>query len=478
MPVLHLKTGKREHPNKLLKPPPSPRIEADEKLIAYDKRVLIGRGAFGKVFRARRRRDGMQVALKMIDLRGKTDKVVQQALNEVRVMLSFRAPQAVHQFASFVENGHVCLVMELMEGGDLEGFIKERGKQKSHLSIARVLLWTFQIVSGVNRMHMMRVLHRDLKPQNIFLTRNGDAKIGDLGLSRVMSDKTLVAHTVCGTPLYQAPEVCSGDGYDDKADVWSIGCILYEMMAFRPPFIASNHLALYNKVINDTPKPLPECYPSYLSNIVRRMLSKVASDRPPLTEVREVLLTALEREGVACRGSLEVMEKGFVTMGDILRRGVQPKLQHKIHLAIHQLYCEGDEMEGGEEGMERMEHGRCIGACREGECKDVSTCGIVVCFQRHLEWAKQMHAGKKVAKEEPSLPVFDDKADPSRHDVREKRRGSKESDEDSGSCDSISSLREQLVVTKAQLDKEREKRIRAEKKVEQLEREVRILKIK
>lgn len=96
-------------------------------------------------------------------------------------------------------------------------------------------------------MHKKRIMHRDLKPANIFIDSDGDLKIGDLGLSRQLSSQTFEAFSRVGTPLYMSPEVLQGKGYDWKSDVWSMGCIAYELCALRSPFRASDkeNLNLY-----------------------------------------------------------------------------------------------------------------------------------------------------------------------------------------------------------------------------------------
>jgi len=93
-----------------------------------------------------------------------------------------------------------------------------------------------------------KILHRDLKPGNIFLDANSDAKVGDFGLARVLNHDSVFAQTHVGTPYYMSPEQINEQRYNEKSDIWSLGCIIYEMAALRPPFKAQNHLSLAMKI--------------------------------------------------------------------------------------------------------------------------------------------------------------------------------------------------------------------------------------
>ena len=99
-----------------------------------------------------------------------------------------------------------------------------------------IIKYIHQIASALAHMHKKRIMHRDLKPANIFIDNNGDLKVGDLGLSRQLSSQTFEAFSRVGTPLYMSPEVLQGKGYDWKSDVWSLGCIAYELCMLRSPF--------------------------------------------------------------------------------------------------------------------------------------------------------------------------------------------------------------------------------------------------
>lgn len=175
-------------------------------------------------------------------------------------------------------------------------------------------------------MHSQRVLHRDLKPANIFLTLNGTVKVGDLGLGRSLSEHTMEAHSKVGTPLYMSPEVLRGSGYDWKSDVWSLGCLLYELACLKSPFksVGLNLYSLFQKISKGDYRELPGQYsdevrrrlilleykierltrrsafriiPSntQLKRLAYAMISTEPGDRPDLETVCEVARTMKER---------------------------------------------------------------------------------------------------------------------------------------------------------------------------------------
>ena len=139
------------------------------------------------------------------------------------------------------------------------------------------VIWKYfsQICDALAHMHARRILHRDLKPANVFLTLNGTVKVGDLGLGRMMSEHTFEAHSKVGTPLYMSPEVLRGDGYDWKSDVWSLGCVLYELANLKSPFKAEglNLYSLFQKISKADYAPLPDTYSKTLRDLAVAMLS-------------------------------------------------------------------------------------------------------------------------------------------------------------------------------------------------------------
>lgn len=135
------------------------------------------------------------------------------------------------------KKGKLCIVMDYADGGDLQGMVKKRLKEKTSsgkvnfMSENEVLDIFTQICLALKHTHDKKILHRDLKSQNIFLTKRGIVKLGDFGIARVLSHTRSAAKTVVGTPYYLSPEIIKSESYNFKSDIWSLGVLLYEMAA-------------------------------------------------------------------------------------------------------------------------------------------------------------------------------------------------------------------------------------------------------
>ena len=147
-------------------------------------------------------------------------------------------------------------------------------------------LWEYliQISEGLEYLHKEKILHRDIKAQNIFLDENLNIKIGDFGLMRMLGTHSVAAHSQVGTPLYFSPEL-QEESYDEKSDVWSFGCLMYEMAALHPPFEAKNTPALIAKIVNIQPKHLPDIFSNELKFVILKMLEKNPVKRPSVAQI-------------------------------------------------------------------------------------------------------------------------------------------------------------------------------------------------
>lgn len=130
-----------------------------------------------------------------------------------------------------------------------------------------------------------KILHRDLKPGNIFLDQHQDAKLGDFGLARVLNQESMFAMTHVGTPYYMSPEQIEEQKYNEKSDIWSLGCIVYELAALKPPFKASNHLNLAMKIKNGKYDRIPDRYSDELWAVIQTMLQLNSESRPSVDEL-------------------------------------------------------------------------------------------------------------------------------------------------------------------------------------------------
>ena len=133
-------------------------------------------------------------------------------------------------------------------------------------------------------------MHRDLKPSNVFFDSNNNVKLGDFGLSRIIksesSDKNeAMAQTNVGTPYYMSPEQINELEYDEKTDIWSLGCVIYELVSLIPPFTAGNHLALAQKILAGKIERIPERYSEDLQEVIQQMLNVDSTKRPSVEEL-------------------------------------------------------------------------------------------------------------------------------------------------------------------------------------------------
>ena len=249
----------------------------------------IGKGKFAIVYRAKRLADGTVVALKKILTENMDAKARNKCLKEVRLLQSLHHPNIVAYLDSFIEGNELIIVFEWAESGDLKRQVRKA--QERQVRFEERVIWKYfaQICEAIRHMHDRRIMHRDLKPANIFLTLNGTVKVGDLGLGREMSEHTVEAHSKVGTPLYMSPEVLRGDGYDFRSDIWSVGCLLYELAMLKSPFKAEglNLYSLFQKISKADYQPLPDHYSEELRELAYSMLNIDPAARPNIHDVCE-----------------------------------------------------------------------------------------------------------------------------------------------------------------------------------------------
>ncbi|XP_033033523.1 serine/threonine-protein kinase Nek3 isoform X5 [Trachypithecus francoisi] len=241
---------------------------------------MIGEGSFGRALLVQHESSNQMFAMKEIRL-PKSFSNTQNSRKEAVLLAKMKHPNIVAFKESFEAEGHLYIVMEYCDGGDLMQKIKQ---QKGKLFPEDMILyWFTQMCLGVNHIHKKRVLHRDIKSKNIFLTQNGKVKLGDFGSARLLSNQMAFACTYVGTPYYVPPEIWENLPYNNKSDIWSLGCILYELCTLRHPFQANSWKNLILKVCQGSISPLPSHYSYELQFLVKQMFKRNPSHRPSAT---------------------------------------------------------------------------------------------------------------------------------------------------------------------------------------------------
>ncbi|XP_054846378.1 serine/threonine-protein kinase Nek1 isoform X1 [Eublepharis macularius] len=251
----------------------------------YIKVQKIGEGSFGKAILVKAKENGRQYVIKEISISKMSNKEREESRREVAVLANMKHPNIVLYRESFEEGGCLYIVMDYCEGGDL--FKKINAQRGVLFSEDQIMDWFVQICLALKHVHDRKILHRDIKSQNIFLTKDGTIQLGDFGIARVLNSTVELARTCIGTPYYLSPEICENKPYNNKSDIWALGCVLYEMCTLKHAFEAGNMKNLVLKIISGSFPPVSVHYSYELRNLISQLFKRNPRDRPSVNSILE-----------------------------------------------------------------------------------------------------------------------------------------------------------------------------------------------
>ncbi|XP_037999093.1 serine/threonine-protein kinase 36 isoform X2 [Motacilla alba alba] len=234
----------------------------------YHVLEMIGEGSFGRVYKGRRKHSAQVVALKFIPKVGRSEKELKNLQREIEIVRDLHHPNIIQMLDSFETAKEVVVVTDYAEG-ELFQILEDDGS----LPESQVQTIAAQLISALYYLHSHRILHRDMKPQNILLGKDGVVKLCDFGFARAMSIHTMVLTSIKGTPLYMSPELVEERPYDHTADLWSVGCILYELFVGTPPFYTNSIFQLVSLIIKDPvkwPMTMSPVFKSFLQGLLMK----------------------------------------------------------------------------------------------------------------------------------------------------------------------------------------------------------------
>jgi len=303
-----------------------------KKLGKYELIEQVGRGAMGEVYKAQDPFIGRLVALKTITgaLVGRPD-LLERFYQEARSAGALQHPNIVTVYELGKESETPFIAMEFLEGESLESIIERRPV----LTLTRKVGYIIPVCRALDYAHKRGVVHRDIKPGNVMITKDGGVKVVDFGIARLMDSSHTQTNTIIGTLGYMSPQQIRGERADERSDIWATGVMLYELLAYQRPFDGANQTALMLNIASDDTQPAPiktlapDCTPA-LEALLAKMLQKdIAQRYQTMEEVLfdfEPIWRRLQEASVAemIAGSEDLIRsKDFTRARDVLRRALQ-----------------------------------------------------------------------------------------------------------------------------------------------------------
>ena len=263
--------------------------EVGNQLSDFEIIKELGKGSYGIVYKVKSLLNNNIYVMKKMEINHLKHQQQLECYREVSILKKVSHQNVIKYYSSFLEKEILYLIMEYAQLGDLYSLIKHYKKHSKYFD--EIDLWkiSLEILSGLEYLHSQKIIHRDIKCLNLFITKDRHVKIGDLGASTNTSGIDSLHYTRVGTPLYLSPELVKQKPYDYKTDIWSFGCSLYHLTSLEPPFIGNNLIALGNNIVKGIPKSLPHQYSNELKAFIDKLLEKRPENRPSAKEAIDMI---------------------------------------------------------------------------------------------------------------------------------------------------------------------------------------------
>ena len=248
-------------------------LEPEPKLSDFIILKQLGSGSFGHVFLVQHKITQAKYAIKAIDKRiGANIQEMPYFIREIEIMYRVHHPNVVKLFGHFEDNNYCYFIMEYIPGGNIYSLV-QRLRPVTLQGIASIMKDVISAVYFLHHMHP-KIIHRDIKPENVLLDQGNRAKLTDFGWSNYMEGGTKRT-TVCGTPVYLAPEIINNMGHDEHVDIWCIGVLLFELLAGRPPFVGETEQSIKSNIIK-----MKINWPNNIDSDASDLISKILKYNP------------------------------------------------------------------------------------------------------------------------------------------------------------------------------------------------------
>lgn len=257
--------------------PNNPKYQIIEKL---------GEGAFGAAYKVMNIQDNKVCVIKQINIKDRKKEELESIKKEANILSSLNSEYVVKYYDSFKDKESFNIVMEYCEGLDLRNFINDHRESKKKISETLIFYFVLDICFGLKEIHKKNLIHRDLKPDNLFITGDNSIKIGDFGISKQLDSEKEYAKTQTGTMLYMAPEIINGEKYNCKVDIWSLGCIIHELCTLNYCFIGNSISGLIKNISQSNHEKKDQTfYSKNLQDLIDSLLNVDYKKRPDASQI-------------------------------------------------------------------------------------------------------------------------------------------------------------------------------------------------